>query len=176
MSSTALWDGLAMLAGYPDVDPVPCADACIRTSRERGDAEVTGALERFRAALEGMPLSALQERYTATFDLSPACTLDLGWHLFGASHRRGEFMASLVEDLERAGFARTSELPDHLSHLLGLIGREAPECAAARAAVIAPAVKRVGSAVAERDPVYAALLDAVHAELETLTRQAGKGR
>ena len=74
--------------------------------------------------------SAEQELYVQTFEFNPACTLEIGWHLFGENYERGEFLVRMREQLRRYGIAESSELPDHLCHVLPLLDRLEPEEAA----------------------------------------------
>jgi nitrate reductase delta subunit len=115
-----------------------------------------------------MPLAELQERYSDAFDFNPSCTLDLGWHLFGESHERGAFMAALLDDMAGAGLAATAELPDHLTNVLALLAREAPDRAAMLADIVEPAVTRVHRALAEAGNPYADLLGATLEALSTV--------
>ena len=73
---------------------------------------------------------AMQELYVQTFEFNPACTLEIGWHLFGENYERGEFLVRMREQLRRHGIAESSELPDHLCHILPLLDRLDPEEAA----------------------------------------------
>ena len=73
---------------------------------------------------------AMQELYIQTFEFNPACTLEMGWHLFGENYERGEFLVRMRQELRRYGIRESSELPDHLTHLLRLIARMEHEDAA----------------------------------------------
>jgi nitrate reductase assembly molybdenum cofactor insertion protein NarJ len=73
---------------------------------------------------------AMQELYVQTFEFNPACTLEIGWHIFGENYERGEFLVRMREQLRRHGITESSELPDHLCHILPLIDRLDPEEAA----------------------------------------------
>lgn len=63
------------------------------------------------------------ERYTVLFDMSPVCTLAVGYHVFGETYARGEFLAGLTGELRRHGVSAGTELPDYLPVLLRLLGR-----------------------------------------------------
>ncbi len=63
------------------------------------------------------------ERYTVLFDMSPVCTLAVGYHVFGETYARGEFLAGLTGELREHGVSAREELPDHLPVLLQLLGR-----------------------------------------------------
>jgi nitrate reductase delta subunit len=66
-------------------------------------------------------ICTLQERFTQTFDMSPTTCLDLGWHLYGEAYERGAFMVKIRELLRNQGISETSELPDHLTHILAIL-------------------------------------------------------
>ncbi|MCZ7680358.1 MAG: molecular chaperone TorD family protein [Sandaracinaceae bacterium] len=82
---------------------------------------VASAVARLAAALDEGGLEHLQELYTQSFDLNPAASLDIGWHLFGESYKRGAFLVGLRQDLREHELAEGSELPDHLPCVLRLL-------------------------------------------------------
>jgi nitrate reductase delta subunit len=122
MINNSIYDALADLLEYPDAGWHQSLDAIW----ERLASECPGALEpllEFSRDLGDLELTALQERYTQTFDLNPVCTLDIGYHLFGENYKRGIFLANLREtempfQLEQAG-----QLPDYLPVLLRLLDK-----------------------------------------------------
>ena len=63
----------------------------------------------------------LEEAYTRTFDVNPACALEIGWHLFGEDYMRGQFLVRMRGELAKYGIPESSELPDHLTHVLAVI-------------------------------------------------------
>jgi nitrate reductase delta subunit len=105
--------------------------------------------------------AARQEQFVDAFDLDPACTLDVGWHLFGDRPERGIFLAMLRDDLRRMGIDEHGELPDHLPTLLRLIAREDEGPASELATLVAPAVERVQRRLVERGSPYGAVLEEV---------------
>ena len=114
----------------------------------------------------GMPVEALQELYVATFEFNPACTLEIGWHLFGENYERGEFLVRMREDLRRHGIPELTELPDHLTHLLPLIARmDRKEGAGLAGEFLLPALKKVRTAIGGRNNPYEAALGTVEAML-----------
>jgi nitrate reductase delta subunit len=164
VAGAELFDALAAVVDYPHGD--------LHSRVRAGLAELSAVnpaaaaeLERFAAEVAGMSIGELQEQYTATFDLDPACALDTGWHLFGDAHQRGAFMAALREELERAGVRDTAQLPDHLTSVLRLVGREHPVSASGLAALIAPAIDTVHRALARRQSPYVHVLAAIRAVL-----------
>jgi nitrate reductase assembly molybdenum cofactor insertion protein NarJ len=66
---------------------------------------------------------AMQELYVQTFEFNPACTLEIGWHIFGENYERGEFLVRMREQLRSHGIVESCELPDHLCHILQLLDR-----------------------------------------------------
>jgi nitrate reductase delta subunit len=162
MERTPLFDGLAALVDYPEGDLLPHVRACVADLAAPSPA-AAAELETFAREIAGTSVEELQEHYTEAFDLHAACALDLGWHLFGDAHERGAFMAALREDLQRAGVPDNAELPDHLTNILALLGRDEPVRAAALADFVAPAVDEVRCALAGSGSPYAHVLAAVRA-------------
>jgi nitrate reductase assembly molybdenum cofactor insertion protein NarJ len=166
------WDRLAALVGYPAgeeyaADLSACAGAL---------AEAATPLARFRDAVRGRGLPALQELYADAFDFDPACTLDLGWHLIGERPDRGVWLAALREDLARAGIPETGELPDHLAHLLRLVARDETADGTELAAFILPAVETIRDRLAARENPFVYLIEAVRSALDARCASAGGGR
>ena len=63
----------------------------------------------------------LEEAYTRTFDVNPACALEIGWHLFGEDYMRGQFLVRVRGELAKYEISESSELPDHLAHVLAVV-------------------------------------------------------
>ncbi|HEV2444964.1 MAG TPA: molecular chaperone TorD family protein [Candidatus Sulfopaludibacter sp.] len=107
---------------------------------------------------------AQQERYVQTFEFNPACTLEIGWHLFGENYERGEFLVRMREQLRRHGIAETADLPDHLGHILLLIDRmDREEAAELAGQFVLPALAKIRSAL--QDNPYEALIIAIEEKL-----------
>lgn len=120
-------DLIAASLQYPG--PATAASARRAAERTAGDhIAMAHALWDLAVALETSPPGEAEERYTALFDLSPVCTLHVGYHLFGESYPRGALLVGLRTELRRVGLDDTADLPDFLPTLLRLLGRvEAPE-------------------------------------------------
>ena len=109
---------------------------------------------------------AMQELYVQTFELNPACTLEIGWHLFGENYERGEFLVRMREQLRRHGVAESIELPDHLTHLLALIGRmEHSEATDLVGSSVLPGLGKIKAALG--DSTYSELIVAIEKKLES---------
>jgi nitrate reductase molybdenum cofactor assembly chaperone NarJ/NarW len=109
---------LAELLSYP---PPGGVAELARAAAELGPWATDGAeaLARFRAHVEATPPDALQELYTTTFDLQPACAPYFGHQLLGEeSPLRGPLLARLSEIYARDGFSPREELPDHVAEVL----------------------------------------------------------
>jgi nitrate reductase delta subunit len=150
-------DRLAALLEYPSATFAAELAAC-RGNVAALTPEVISGLERFAAAVDGLSTTALQERYTETFDFSAACTLDIGWHLYGERYERGVFLSELRPQLANAGIAEASELPDYLPRVLVLVDRLGPARGAALRPLVARAVATLIAALGERGSPYAHLV------------------
>lgn len=75
----------------------------------------------FVSETEHLSISDLQELYTRTFDLSPVCALEIGYHLFGENYKRGVFLANLRETEAPLELGQNNQLPDYLPVLLRLL-------------------------------------------------------
>ena len=83
--------------------------------------EVAKCIARFGQAIEPRDLHELEENYARTFDINPACALEVGWHLFGEEYARGSLLVRLRNEMRSRGVEESAELPDHLSHVLALV-------------------------------------------------------
>ena len=132
-------EAIAALLTYPRSDYPEAAKHAAACAGSAAPALVAFATEILCKSSSG-----LQELYTNTFDLQPACSLDLGWHLFGEDYRRGLFLARMRRELRAYGIGESCELPDHLHHALLLLARMEPAQAEEfAAAVVMPALERM---------------------------------
>jgi len=101
--------------------PTPNFVEQIRTSIDLLKADYQEAavqLEKFLSFVESTPMGRLEEVYTGTFDINPACHIFAGHILFGESFKRGAFMAKLEEEYQERHFDKGKELTDHIPVLL----------------------------------------------------------
>jgi nitrate reductase delta subunit len=147
MTGANEFDLLASLVGYPGEEYLSKAVLCLEALAE-SDPEAAVPLGEFLEQTRSFSLEELQELYAATFDLDPACSLEVGWHLFGENYERGEFLVKMRGELRRLGVAESAELPDHLSHALAALGRMEPQEAADFAtACLFPALDKIRAAL-----------------------------
>ena len=116
-------------------------------------------LRRFLAYAGTTPPIKLQETYTAAFDLNPAASLNLTYHLMGDSEDRGKALAGLLRIYQREGYdIAAGELPDYLPMVMEFLSVcPAPEDAAllwSCLSTVAPLAERLER---DRHP-YAGLL------------------
>jgi nitrate reductase molybdenum cofactor assembly chaperone NarJ/NarW len=76
------------------------------------------ALAKFAEKLKALSLSEQEELYTRTLDLSPLSAPYVGYHVWGESYKRGEFMAALNNEMKVYEIDLEGELPDHLLPIL----------------------------------------------------------
>lgn len=108
----------------------------------------------------------LEEEFTRTFDINPAVTLDVGFHLFGLAYKRGEFLVKMRQGLARCNMDQGTELADHLPTLLDLAAALPSEDGLALVEeCIAPAVKRMVEGLPEGNRGFAHSVAALHAYL-----------
>jgi len=154
-------DALARLLEYPSEG--------FEEGVQEWAAQVAGAcpgavdsLARFAKFAAGSDSGTLQEFFTRTFEINPACTLEVGWQLYGENYNRGEFLVRLRQLLRETGVPEVSELPDHLTQVLRALGRMEPSRAAALASEsVVPAVKKMAVNLAVNENPYEKVLDAV---------------
>lgn len=117
---TTLLDHVGELLRYPGADYLTHLDHAFAASSQD---EFRASLQKFRMQVLAMSLQESQELYTRTFDLSPLCSLEVGWQLYGEDYARGSFLVFMRSKLRDHGLSERGELPDHLANLLPLMGR-----------------------------------------------------
>lgn len=110
---------LSACLAYPDAAVVASLPELESAAAGVGDAPARGRLLDFLSQLRTQPLLALQEHYTAVFDLNPSASLNLTYHLMGDREDRGRALAELIEVYRQAGFEPAlNDLPDFLPLLI----------------------------------------------------------
>lgn len=170
MLEKASLDLVALSLEYPD-EFVKTVLGRARPDAEALGEELGGAHSALLAYLRAAPGHEPEERYTALFDLSPVCTLHVGYHLFGDAYQRGALLAGLAAEMRRAEVPqKEGELPDFLPSLLRLTGRTADEADRARLVdlVLLPGLSRMTAALAGSEAPWAAVVRALPAALAPL--------
>jgi nitrate reductase delta subunit len=115
---------LAGLLDYPGADLAARAGECaglLEAAARPGAAR----LRRF-AADAARGTAALEEAYTAAFDVAALASPYVGDQLFGAGAERARLLSALRELQREAGVAAGPELPDHVAELLRLAAAPIP--------------------------------------------------
>ena len=73
---------------------------------------------KFLAKVQPLSISEQEVLYTRTLDLSPLAAPYVGYHIWGESYTRGEFMSNLNHEMKALNLDLEGELPDHLRPIL----------------------------------------------------------
>lgn len=121
----------------------------------------------FAEAIGSMTPAQREELYATTFDFDPKVSLELGWHLFGESFKRGAFLVRMRAALREHKLDEGRHLPDYLPTLLRLLDRlDQADGEALILEVILPALEVVLQGFASRpDHPYARGLGALRGML-----------
>ena len=109
------------LLDYPTADLLAQARACADLLRI-DYPEASGQIQGFSECVESTPLGRLEETYTGTFDMNPACYIFTGYILFGESFNRGKFLVRLQKEYRERCFSAGNELADHLAVMFRFMG------------------------------------------------------
>jgi nitrate reductase delta subunit len=138
---------ISCLLQYPDESMLEWLAAFKEVLNEIGSTSIRNTYGRILSYFEQTPLIRLQEQYTETFDLKPSNCLNLTYHCWGDTEKRGPALAHLEEIYLMAGFERIGrELPDFLPLILEFIS-ERPDIATSE---IIPLYGTAVRALAER--------------------------
>ncbi len=163
MGARALrYELLGALFAYPTADYVAALNRCLLAlDNTQGDAG--RILRPLVERVENMTLAEVEEMYTRTFDINPVCTLEVGWHVYGEDYARGAFLVKMREMLRENNLPESTELPDHLTHVVVLLGRlQGEEADHLVSRYILPALKKMLDGMKGEQP-YKALLKTVWA-------------
>ncbi len=164
-NSHQLSDTLGRLYRYPGDDYHATLDRCQDLACEVPKA--AALLSALSERLAPRSVEALQELYIQTFELNPKCCLETGWQIFGERYERGEFLVYLRGLLREYHVPESTELPDHLTHVLELLARMGGDAAATLYTdFIGVAVNKMLSAIEGKDNPYELLVRATQLVME----------
>ncbi len=106
---------IALALRYPTEDRLETLADAIE-ALPSGGAE--REMRRFSKDISSLDIQALEEVFTATFDLSPIVAPYVGHLAWGDSYERGAFMAEIQGAMWDLGIDPEGELPDHLEPIL----------------------------------------------------------
>ena len=107
----------AEIIDYPNDSLPESATECLK-QLENSFPKIAGSMQSFVTFAKNQSPGTLEELYTQTFDITPATTLYVGYHLFGETPKRSAFLVKLQEAYQSHHFSGGTELPDHLCVLL----------------------------------------------------------
>jgi nitrate reductase delta subunit len=163
---------VSLLLQYPEAVLLDSLGSLEAAVSEMSNPEAKAMCRDFLNHLRNTPLVRLQESYSATFDLNPSTSLDLGYHRWGEGKERGGALARLASLYLAAGYEMTgSVLPDHLPLLLEFLSLCPEEMALEIVKEYGSQVATLASRLVEDGSPYAALLRIVS---ETLRNPAPK--
>lgn len=167
MDRARIYDQLAGLLAYPGKEYRQRAATCVKVlESEHFEADVL--LATFARRITALRLETLQELYIQSFDMNTNGALEVGWHLFGESYDRGVFLVKMRQEMRRLGLAESTELPDHLSHVLRVLGRlESPAAEEFAHEFILPALAKMRAGLEGLDSPFGNVLEAIQLVLES---------
>ncbi|TAK57774.1 MAG: nitrate reductase molybdenum cofactor assembly chaperone [Bacteroidetes bacterium] len=116
-------------------------------------------LDAFLQKTNELTLDDFEELYTRTFDINPVANLEIGWHLWGEAYERGAFLVNMRTLLKQHGITESSELPDHLTHVLAALGKmERNEAQEFTATFLKKALDKIVEGFKEKENPYEHLL------------------
>jgi len=147
-------NALSNLLSYPDEHTVQTAELLYVLLMDELPQAASAASD-FGSFVDQHELHEVEEAFTRTFDVNPTCALEVGWHLFGEEYARGMFLVRMREELRKYGVAESTELPDHLCHVLAVVAAM-PDAEATRfvKACVQPAVEKMNAALQGKDSAY----------------------
>ncbi len=160
-------DALACLLTYPGEGDCGARYSSAIEVVTKACPETADDLRAFAQGIEPFEPGELEELYTRTFDNVAERSLEVGWQLFGENYARGVLMVRFRALMRKHGVVEHTELPDHLTHVLALLGR-APEGLAAALASnqVMQAVDKVLEGLREYESPWGGVLTAVRSVLE----------
>ncbi|HYV34346.1 MAG TPA: nitrate reductase molybdenum cofactor assembly chaperone [Gemmataceae bacterium] len=159
------YDALAGLLTYPGPDYRRRVARCHDLLAEN-QPEAAALIARFEAATAGLSDTGLEELFTHTFDLSPVCSLEVGWHLYGENYSRGEFLVTMRQQLREHRLPESTELPDHMTHVLAAVCRMKPAQADRfTTTYVLPALEKMLAGLSGKDCPYEHVLEAIRSVL-----------
>jgi nitrate reductase delta subunit len=147
-------NAFSRLLSYPDEHTVQTLELLYVVLQGEIPAAASGVAE-FGEFLEQHEAWEVEEVFTSTFDVNPACALEVGWHLFGEEYARGMFLVRMREELRKYDLPESVELTDHLSHVLAIVAAM-PDDEATRfvQACVQPAVEKMNQSLTEKETPY----------------------
>ncbi len=160
---------LANILTYPGADYKQKVSECQYVLGDV-DAEAARLMGQFAESIKGLESWQLEELFTRTFDINPSCALEIGWHLYGESYERGNFLVRMRQEMNRLGIPDSGELPDHLTNVLAVLDcLEPAETSVVAEEFALPALQKMLNSIEGKDYPYSDVLNAVFLVLKRLS-------
>jgi nitrate reductase delta subunit len=167
----AVLRAIAGLFDYPHAELAVRAAGCAEGVAE-AHPRAAGRLARFATWALASGDAAVEEAYTAAFDLAPLASPYVGDQLFGATRERSFLLSGLAALRRDAGVEPGAELADHVAEVLRLAAAPIPDDVRedlVRDGLVPALTKMHAALEAARHPwadVVAAALDALGARAD----------
>ena len=137
---------------------------------------VAKPVQAFADFVNRQSLDSLEELYTETFDVTPAASLYMGYHLFGETPKRSVFLIELTEAYRAHSFSYGNELADHLGVMLRFlsVSKDPDFTLPLLQECILPTLERTEKALKKSDSQYALLIGPLVAFLRQMTQKLAK--
>ena len=135
---------LALLFDYPEPGSLESLMEIRKESTDPNSGDCY-LLDNFLASVSAMDLHAWQEYFIGTFDVNALASMDIGYVLFGEDYKRGDFLAMVQQERDKAGNPTGHELADHLPNILRLLPQMQDEDLAEELAcsILKPAIREI---------------------------------
>ncbi len=165
----------AEMLDYPDGSLSESASECLR-QLDASSSDIANQMRPFIAFLEGQNRGALEELYAETFDLAPASTLYIGYHLFGETPKRSSFLVRLEEAYQSHSFQSGTELADHLCVMLRFlaVAQDAEFVIPLLEESILPVLDKVAGDLQKSKNGYSPVVSSLRLFLRQLSRRLAK--
>jgi nitrate reductase delta subunit len=174
-NASKLLNAFSRLLSYPEEHTVQTAELLYVLLQGELPKAAKDA-SKFGAFLEQHELWEVEESFTRTFDVNPACALEVGWHLFGEEYARGMFLVRMREELRKYGLEESVELPDHASHVLAVVAAMSDDEASRFVrACVQPAVEKMNDALKDKDSPYRHVITCLAAVIEHIWGEYERG-
>lgn len=174
-SASNLLNSFSNLLNYPDTELHQQVEECISLLNSN-KSEALKSIGIFSDYVQKTSVDNLQEYYTRTFEINPTCALEVGWHLFGERYERGTFIVKMRQTLRQYDLPESSELPDHLFHVLRAVAQMPHDDAVEFSNLfLLPALKKMIDGFKDKENVYAKVLEGIQSEVLSHYQQSTQG-
>ena len=160
---------------YPDIVLPRTAHNCALHLKESFPG-IAKPVQAFADFVNSQSLESLEELYTQTFDVTPATSLYLGYHLFGETPKRSEFLIRLTDAYQACSLSTGIELADHLGVMLRFLSvSEDPEFTLPLIEeCILPTLEKAGKELKKSDSQYALVIEPLTDFLRQISQRLAK--